>query len=1087
MTAKIRIPARLEQLLKGSPYKSKLDILIERVSTIVGNGVLPFFPSYTNHKTEHIEDVLTSIEELIPEEVWDGKRRSTRQSLLSGADAAVIVGATLLHDFAMFLQIEGFRELIAPNSHFRPLRWFDQKHQDHAGDRPWSELWADYEAEARRFDSRQKTNILGEEAAGDWKYTSLPAADGNWTKNHCHIVGEFLRRHHARLAHEIAINGFPGLEAGDGDDEFPVLATRGNEISKLANLIGLTARSHGTSLRLCQRYLDDELDLRKNARPHDCAVLYAMALLRVADYLQLDKRRAPPVLLQLVDPQSPVSVREWQAHEAVERVASANDRTAIMVTVREHTDSDNAIPLSMYLHLESLLTGVQRELDHSNAVLSESYGRLEDLGLDQLKLAKTRVESNLLEPRFRDRLPYLPRRTGFSVDSQILPLLVGPLYGDNPNVGVRELMQNAVDAVRELDSWCKARKVDPASLDLQPIAHGYDISFEFIEQQQGKWMLHVTDRGIGMRGETLADYFLRAGASFRNSSDWKKEFIDNDGRTKITRTGQFGLGVFAIFLLGPSFELWTRHAAEGKDGGYYLKATEASSLIEIQKKPDLKTGTILKVEIGVTDAQRRFCELLSTEKSGDLSRRLGWYCWDWPRICISITRADQGPLQLSNSPVWPVADSNPDPAVSIVDTEVLRKSLEEYASLTESLTSSAGEIPPPKRVLWSYDSPFGIGHVSVNGFSVSGDSTVARVSGLRVGLAFDTSPLARPHLSFDDPDSTIVMQITRADFQRPQPAVSHAIRSDIILNLIAHALICGPKERHECGWFADYHQGLTSGVSRRRKLPHKGLDWRWVSDRHGFVPLDARLLGFLSADAIKVVGVVSSAFSDDMPLLTAFKDSDELGTLGVINGLIFDNPSFSRDGLSFAHDQLRPRFRPQSPLITHHQIEVHEWMRACHSLRNSFNNNLGYDLRRLAVSFSHEAWNLAVNGGRFAYGEQRGRRVHCFPNYAGPEAPEPLLEFLDNQFWERRDRFPREYFTYDNTLWFVAELQRPDHGTLHSQISRAWEETLGQTAIPFEAAARKAMVEKASENPALGRHIDSWRRIVESDRRRRGD
>ena len=46
------------------------------------------------------------------------------------------------------------------------------------------------------------------------------------------LIGEFVRRHHGRLAHEIALFGFPGLSS----DEFPVLA---KSISPLANLSGL--------------------------------------------------------------------------------------------------------------------------------------------------------------------------------------------------------------------------------------------------------------------------------------------------------------------------------------------------------------------------------------------------------------------------------------------------------------------------------------------------------------------------------------------------------------------------------------------------------------------------------------------------------------------------------------------------------------------------------------------------------------------------------------------------------------------------------------------------------------------------------
>jgi hypothetical protein len=123
------------------------------------------------------------------------------------------------------------------------------------------------------------------------------------------LAGEFIRRHHARLAHEIAIYGFPGLEIGGGEGRFPAMGKEaGHPLMHLADLIGLTARSHGASLRVCKSYLESSPLYSGTPRPMGTAVLYPMALLRVADYLQIDRQRAPAVLLRLRNPQSPVSV-----------------------------------------------------------------------------------------------------------------------------------------------------------------------------------------------------------------------------------------------------------------------------------------------------------------------------------------------------------------------------------------------------------------------------------------------------------------------------------------------------------------------------------------------------------------------------------------------------------------------------------------------------------------------------------------------------------------------------------------------------------------------------------------------------------
>ncbi len=321
----IEFPPQLEHLLKGSPFHAPLRILADRVGEILGRSEPPFFRDYTDHGVEHINRVLESEVELIPREVFEKSRSDSSPRLLCDADAAIIIGATLFHDIAMYIHAKGFQELIAKGTRFEPLPWFRNDRPPHSADRPWCELWGDYLREARKFSDRALANIVGEKAVQKrWKFENLPDNLGSWEVNHHLVVGEFIRRHHARLAHEIAIYGFPGLEAGFAAGQFPALGQDGLALRGLADLIGLTARSHWLSLRICKGYLDSNPLYLGTPRPMNSAVLYSMALLRVADYLQIDQKRAPMVLLHLRNPPSPISVREWRKHEAVQSINSAN-------------------------------------------------------------------------------------------------------------------------------------------------------------------------------------------------------------------------------------------------------------------------------------------------------------------------------------------------------------------------------------------------------------------------------------------------------------------------------------------------------------------------------------------------------------------------------------------------------------------------------------------------------------------------------------------------------------------------------------------------------------------------------------------
>lgn len=540
----IKFLKKLEALLKRSDdennknkYEPAIRDYAQRAAVILSDNKTVFFPNYTDHGADHVNSVLQSMVKLVPKKVWEDK-------LLTAADAVVMIGAAILHDFAMHLSVKGFLELVNRDTRFKPLPWFDTDHQGYSADRPWPELWDDYQREAKKFSDRALGKIIGKKEAQSWKFDGLSDKPGSWEANDYLVIGEFVRRHHARLAHEIAIYGFPGVEVGIGKNKFPALGLDSEEhqLESLADLIGLTARSHWMNLRVCKSYIDSHDEYKDTPSPMDVAILYPMALLRVADYLQIEQKRAPFILLQLKNPQSPISIEEWKKHHAVRHLGNSSDLYGIKVTI------EKKVSLKTFLQLEELLNDLQSEMDHSTAALDEVYGRID--GLKYLTLAKRRVHSNLFDPNFRNKLPYVPEKTGFSADPNILSLLVEPLYGQEPSVGVRELIQNSVDAVLERVAWEKKHgKVD----GVPELEEGADVLVDFIQKKDEKWILRVQDRGIGMMADTIQNFFLRAGASFRDSKKWIEEFTDDEGHVEIARSGRFGIGAYAIFLLGVKF------------------------------------------------------------------------------------------------------------------------------------------------------------------------------------------------------------------------------------------------------------------------------------------------------------------------------------------------------------------------------------------------------------------------------------------------------------------------------------------------------------------------------------------------------
>lgn len=561
----IRIPERLRALLASGRGEAVTLTFVDAIGTILADNKTPFFPDYTDHGTEHVERVLDAAVALIPDRAWD---------LLTPEDAASLIAAVCLHDIGMHVREGGFLELVAPHTRFRAVAWFADRHGQRSPDQPWHDLWHGFRREVRQWTESDLDRLLGAGHGGTpaIAFGDHDARPERWVTADRLVVGEFVRRHHARLAHEIALHGFPGAD----DAHFPVL---GGTVRALADAAGAIARSHGEPLRTGLSYASYRHAGTK--QPWGVYAGYLMGLLRIADYFQLDTPRAPVLLLHLKQPQSPVSIDEWQKHSAVDRLSWHNDdRFAINV----QTNADHS--LRTHLQLTDLLDGLQRELDTTTAVLSETYGTGD---LASLELRARRVTTNLFDSGIRDELPYVPRRARLRSAEDLFRLVIGDLYGDFPEVAGRELVQNAVDAVRERRLW----ELDNGTLpdgELRDLPA--DVLVEVFQERDGSGLLRVSDRGVGMTSDTLIDHFMSAGASFRPS---RAGGVRRDAApiAAAMKAGRFGVGAFSAFLLGDEMRVTTRSPSSRKGFACTLRMHE--DLVEVARLDDVPVGTVVEV------------------------------------------------------------------------------------------------------------------------------------------------------------------------------------------------------------------------------------------------------------------------------------------------------------------------------------------------------------------------------------------------------------------------------------------------------------------------------------------------------------
>ena len=131
-------------------------------------------------------------------------------------------------------------------------------------------------------------------------------------------------------------------------------------------------------------------------------------------------------------------------------------------------------------------------------------------------------------------------RTG-SIE-RLVQLLAGEsLYGPEPMAAVRELIQNARDAVM--------LKAATASSDFERASLSIPIRIELSASSAGT-RLEVRDPGIGMTRKVMTDFLISIASDY-----WSTQFhtdFPQVGNKDFEPAGRFGIGFLSVFMLGDS-------------------------------------------------------------------------------------------------------------------------------------------------------------------------------------------------------------------------------------------------------------------------------------------------------------------------------------------------------------------------------------------------------------------------------------------------------------------------------------------------------------------------------------------------------
>lgn len=343
--------------------------------------------------------------------------------------------------------------------------------------------------------------------------------------------------------------------------------------------------------RVCRSHGESVFDLNGLESTPPADLRFCAVLLRLADILDFDTSRAPKAVYDYSGLDRPegseakISREEWQKHIASQGFDFAHI-------------PDRQVPYDLPYHAKCASMQIEQTvnsyLDWADRELSECSRLLRSYGEKKWK-------DFVLPGKIKRTIKadgYVSGQYHLTMDQdQIMELLVGEELYSDPSVFVRELIQNAIDAVR-------TRQQLDRNL---PENWKPQVNIRSWMDEEGYHWFRVEDNGTGMTKEIIKNHFLKIGSSYYASDAFEKEKIRCKADPDYTPISRFGIGILSCFMGGEDsnrVEVSTKRfstdgnyppalrlSMHGMSGYYYLASQE-----EGHRPAPMK---------GITDAEKR--------------------------------------------------------------------------------------------------------------------------------------------------------------------------------------------------------------------------------------------------------------------------------------------------------------------------------------------------------------------------------------------------------------------------------------------------------------------------------------------------
>ena len=548
---------QLNVLLKseGDDVKGQVLNLIHEACNYAyqkSKAVIRHMPEFTLHDEQHIFNVLLLMEKIIPKNTL---------KFLTIPELMLLILTAFFHDIGM-----------AP----------DEKKV-----RAWKKDWEcggdEFEmSEFERFERFCKTRPEKVREI-DRLRKSQNHIQANLINEY--LISEYIRENHAECGKQIIISDWKGkikYKQTDITNEFAQLCFSHNQDAS-------------SLLKMDSSFICDDHVL--------VCLPFIGVILRLADLLDFDPKRTPSVLYSHLSVRNPISLLEWKKHRSINAWIISSSR--IMFSAKcEHPAIEASIR-----HFCNL---IDDELKSCNHVLihipDNDFG--ENIKKYRIPLPPSVDTSKIgaITDLSSGKPIYTYRDTKFNLNkNQVIDLLMGTnLYG-SPEVALREIIQNSIDACLVRKAFQRAWE---ESYEPKIVVRYYT--------KDGMDFLEVEDNGIGMNQHIIDAYYSKIGSCYYKS----REFYDLLYKFKadFKPISRFGIGVLSFFMVSDSIDVDSRRINDDQelDEPIHLIIEGYDSIFYIKEGSRKTPGTITKLQLRNANPWKRLNEeqfILSVRRS----------------------------------------------------------------------------------------------------------------------------------------------------------------------------------------------------------------------------------------------------------------------------------------------------------------------------------------------------------------------------------------------------------------------------------------------------------------------------------------